>query len=113
MKTLWQIFAVARTEFRFGLRRGGPVVTTILIGLVFWATILLNPLDNLSMAKDDLNHILQNTTVIEKWTEKGYTVDIFRQTAAGSMAEMTVFSVPWAWFTLLLTSFLLLPAATA
>jgi len=113
MKTLWQIFAVARTEFRFGLRRGGPVITTLLSGLVFGAAILLNPLANLSMAKDDLNHILQNPTVIEKWTEKGYTVDIYRQTAAGSIAEMTVFSVPWAWFTLLLTYFLLLPAATA
>lgn len=113
MKTFWQIFAVARTEFRFGLRRGGPVVTTILIGLVFGAAILLNPLANLSMAKDDLNHILQNTTVIEKWTAKGYTVDIFRQQAVGMMAEATVFLVSPAWFTLLLTSFLLLPAATA
>ena len=113
MKTLWQIFAVARTEFRFGLRRGGPVVTTILIGLVFGATILLNPLANLSMAKDDLNQILQNTIVIEKWTAKGYTMDIFRQQAVGMMAETTVFMVYPAWFTLLLTSFLLLPAATA
>jgi len=113
MKTLWQIFAVARTEFRFGLRRGGPVVTTILIGLVFGAAILLNPLANLSMAKDDLNQFLQNTTVIEKWTAKGYTMDIFRQQAVGMMAETTVFMVYPAWFTLLLTSFLLLPAATA
>jgi hypothetical protein len=113
MKIFWQILAIARTEFRFGLRRGGPVVTTILIGLVFAAAILLNPLANLSMAKDDLNHLLQNPTVIEKWTEKGYTVDIFRQQAVGMMAETTVFLVSPAWFTLLLTSFLLLPAATA
>lgn len=34
MKTLWQIFAIARTEFRFGLRRGWPVVGTAAVGLV-------------------------------------------------------------------------------
>jgi ABC-type Na+ efflux pump permease subunit len=113
MKTLWQIFAVARTEFRFGLRRGGPVVITVLIGLIFGAAILLNPLANLSTARDDLNQFLQNKTVIEKWTAKGYTMDIFRQQAVGMMAETTVLMVSPAWFTLLLTSFLLLPAATA
>jgi ABC-type Na+ efflux pump permease subunit len=113
MKTLWQIFAVARTEFRFGLRRGGPVVTTILIGLVFGAAILIGPLANLSTTKEDLNNVLHNPTVIQKWTEKGYTVDFVRQNYSGSMAEMTVFSVPMSWFILLLTSFLLLPAAAA
>jgi hypothetical protein len=113
MKTILQIFAIARTEFRFGLRRGGPVVTTLLIGLTFGAAILLGPLSNMSMAKEELGNILQNQTVIQKWTDKGYTVDIFRQQAVGMMAETTVFSVPTAWFTLLLTSFLLLPAATS
>ncbi len=113
MKTFWQIIAIARTEFRFGLRRGGPVVTTLLIGLVFGAAILLNPLSNLSMAKEDLHHFLQDPAAIQKWTDKGYSVDIFRQQAVGTMAETTVFSVPTAWFTLVLTSFLLLPAATA
>jgi ABC-type Na+ efflux pump permease subunit len=113
MKTLWQILAIARTEFRFGLRRGGPVVTTLLIGLVLGAGILIGPLANLSTSKEDLSNVLQNPTVIQKWTEKGYSVDIFRQTFAGSMAEMTVFSIPMAWFILLVTSFLFLPAATA
>jgi hypothetical protein len=113
MKTFWQIYAVALTEFRFGLRRGGPVVTTVLIGLIFGAAILINPLANLSYSKDELNNILQNTSVIEKWTAKGYSVDIFRQQAVGMMAETTVILVSPAWFTLLLTSFLLLPAATA
>jgi ABC-type Na+ efflux pump permease subunit len=113
MKTLWQIFAVARTEFRFGLRRGGPVVIPLLIGLVFWAGILIGPLANLSIVKDDLSQILQNPTVIERWAEKGLTVDFFRQTYAGLMAEATVFSIPMAWPMLLLTSFLLLPTVTA
>lgn len=34
MKRLWQVFAIARTEFRFGLRRGWPVVGTAAVGLV-------------------------------------------------------------------------------
>jgi len=89
------------------------VVTTVLIGLIFGAAILINPLANLSYSKDELNNILQNTSVIEKWTAKGYSVDIFRQQAVGMMAETTVILVSPAWFTLLLTSFLLLPAATA
>ena len=89
------------------------MVTTVLIGLIFGAAILINPLANLSYSKDELNNILQNTSVIEKWTAKGYSVDIFRQQAVGMMAETTVILVSPAWFTLLLTSFLLLPAATA
>jgi hypothetical protein len=113
MKTIQQIFAIARTEFCFGLRRGGPVVTTLLIGLVLGAGILIGPLANLSTTKEDLRNVLQNPTVIQKWTEKGYTADIFRQTFAGSMASATVYSITLAWFGLLLTSFLLLPAATA
>ena len=113
MKTLWQIFAIARTEFRFGLRRGGPVVTTLLIGLTFGAGLLMNPLDNLSIAKDELRQLLQNTTVIERWAAKGITMDFFHRVAAGSMAGITVTSIPMVWPILLLTSFLLLPAATA
>ncbi len=41
MKSLKQIFAIARTEFRFGLRRGGPVVPLVLIGLFLDAAVLL------------------------------------------------------------------------
>lgn len=113
MKTFWQIFAIARTEFRFGLRRGGPVVTTLLIGLTFGAGLLMNPLNNLSIGKDDLRQLLQNTTVIERWTAKGITMDFFHRVAAGSIAGITVTSIPMMWPILLLTSFLLLPAATA
>jgi hypothetical protein len=113
MKTLVQIYAIARTEFRFGLRRGGPVVTTLLIGLVFGAGILIVPLADLSTSKETLSQVMQNQTVVEQWAEKGFSMDFFRQIYAGSMANMTVFSVPMSWFILVITSFLLLPAATA
>lgn len=112
MKTLWQIYAIARNEFRFGLRRGGPVVTTLLIGLVVGAGILWNGLSDLATARDDFRQVLQNTVLIERLREKGLTVDYFRQNAVGSKAEDIVASVQMAWPILLLTSFLLLPAAT-
>jgi ABC-type transport system involved in multi-copper enzyme maturation permease subunit len=113
MKTIRQILAIAHTEFRFGLRRGGPVVTTILIGLVCWAGVLLGVMANLPYTKDEFNHQLQDNALIERLAEKGISPDNYRQIVAGSMAAMTVFSVPMAWPMLLLSSFLLLPAATA
>jgi hypothetical protein len=114
MKTLRQIYAIARTEFRFGLRRGGPVVTTLVIWLIFGAGILIGPLADLSPSKETLSQVMQNQTVVERWAEKGFSMDFFRQIYAGSMANMTVLSVPMmSWFELVITSFLLLPTATA
>jgi ABC-type multidrug transport system permease subunit len=40
MNAFWQMFAVAHAEFRFGLRRGGPVVGTAAVGLVVGAGTL-------------------------------------------------------------------------
>jgi len=40
MKVLRQVMAIARTEFRFGLRRGWPVVGTAAVGLVVSASTL-------------------------------------------------------------------------
>ena len=40
MNMLWQMAAIARTELRFGLRRGWPVVGTAVVGLVVSTGIL-------------------------------------------------------------------------
>ena len=40
MRTLWQMAAVVRTELRFGLRRGFPVIGTAAVGLVVSAGTL-------------------------------------------------------------------------
>ena len=32
MRTVWQVIAIARTELRFGLRRGWPVIGTVAVG---------------------------------------------------------------------------------
>ncbi|HVM72459.1 MAG TPA: hypothetical protein VMT91_11925 [Anaerolineales bacterium] len=113
MKTIVQILSIARTEFRFGLRRGAPVITTFLIGLAFGAAILLDPLANLPTSRDDMQRLLQDPVKVERLKAKGLTVDFFRQTYAASAAEITVLSVPMAWPILLISTFLLLPAAAA
>lgn len=113
MKTLWQIFAISRTEIRFGLRRGVPVVTTLIIGLVVGGAFLWDGLSNLSISKENLRYNLQSPAMIERLKEKGLPVDYYRQIAASTIAEDIVLSLPSVWPILLLTSFLLLPASTS
>jgi hypothetical protein len=113
VNALRQIFAIARTEFRFGLRRGGPVVTTILIGLIFGAGILMGPLANLPIARDEINQLLQDPVMVERLAQKGLTMEYYRQITAEGMANITVISIPMAWPILLITTFLLLPGAAA
>jgi len=110
MKTLWQIFAIARNEFRFGLRRGAPVVVTALIGLTVAAAILLEPIAN-----------LENSTQYEEYspeqvawlTDMGITREIFLSLERDTLADMTASSTNSAWFLMMLLSLLLLPIATA
>jgi ABC-type transport system involved in multi-copper enzyme maturation permease subunit len=113
MKTLRQIQAIARTEFRFGLRRGAPVVTSILIGLIFGAAILMTPLDNLPIARDEINQVLQDPQRIARLAQNGLTVDRYRQISSEGIASITVLSLPLAWVILLTTCFLFLPVASA
>jgi hypothetical protein len=54
MRTVWRIFAVARTEFRFGLRRGWPVVGTVAVGVSVSLGVLYLGLMNLEgWSRDD------------------------------------------------------------
>jgi hypothetical protein len=113
MKILRQILAITRTEFRFGLRRGAPVVTSILIGLIFGAAILMTPLDNLPIARDEINQVLQDPQRIARLAQNGLTVDRFRQIVSEGIASITVLSLPLAWVILLTTCFLFLPVVSA
>ncbi len=56
MNTLRQVFAIARTEFRFGLRRGGPVVPLALIGLVLNISIWMITSAQVSNFKADMQY---------------------------------------------------------
>ncbi|MGD0612942.1 MAG: hypothetical protein ABSB41_15695 [Anaerolineales bacterium] len=113
VKTLRQILAITMTEFRFGLRRGGTVVIPLVIGLLIGAGILWDGTSNLGENKADLIQFLQDSARIEQWKEKGLTVDFYRQISAGETANELVSSNLMGWPILLLSTFLLLPAATA
>ncbi len=112
MKTLWQILAIARSEFRFGLRRGAPVVVTALIGLIVGAAILLDPIANLdNMRSEELSASLSQEQM-NAWAEVGVTVDVFRSLDRDSMADMAASSTVSGWF-LMFLSLLFLPIASA
>ncbi len=110
MKTLWQIFAIARTEFRFGLRRGAPVVVTAMIGLIVSATILLTPLLNLNGLYPDFSNLTAEQ--IGRLAEKGITIESLRLPVRDSLADSIAHFTPLGWI-LMLLALLFLPVATS
>lgn len=112
MKKLRQIFAIARTEFRFGLRRGAPVVVTALIGLIVGAAILLDPIANLDYMKyEELSEELPQEK-IEAWAEIGVTAEVFRSLHRDNTADEAASSTVSGWF-LMFMGLLFLPIATS
>jgi ABC-type transport system involved in multi-copper enzyme maturation permease subunit len=110
MKAFWQIYAIAHTEFRFCLRRGGPVVVTALIGLLIGAGILINPIINLP----DVITPQDNYTA-QKWQQLaqiGITPTIERSLNRDLLADLTAGGSPQSWFPIYL-GLLFLPVATA
>ena len=110
MKTLQQIFAIARTEFRFGLRRGAPVVVTAVLGLILGAGILMNMGNNMQMADP---HMEQYTPEqVAKLAQNGITAEVYRSLSQGEFADLTAIDTTQTWFFLYL-ALLFLPVATA
>lgn len=109
MLTLSQIFAIARTEFRFGFRRGAPVVVTALIGLIVGAGNALGPLSNLSTWA--ANSIM-TPEQIEKWTSFGLTLNQHTPFLRDGFGDMFVVSTMLSWL-LIFLALLLLPIATS
>ncbi len=110
MKTFQQIFAIARTEFRFGLRRGAPVVVTAMIGLILAAGILMNTGNNVSMADP---HMQQYTPEQKaRLAKNGITAEVYRSLSQSEFADLTAMDTmePWVFIYLAL---LFLPIATA
>lgn len=108
--TVRQILAIAKTEFRFGLRRGAPVVMTALIGLLLAAGILMNTGNNLSMADPGMGQFTPDQVV--RLTERGITPGVYRSLARDQYADHTAQDTTGAWFSLYL-ALLLLPLAAA
>lgn len=111
MLTLSRVFAIARTEFRFGLRRGGPVVIMTLIGLVVGIGILLLPIQSLVM-NPSFNFNAMTPDQLAKLAAYGLTVNEYKKLVTDFLADMTVMGAGMAW-ALMLLAFVLLPPATA
>jgi hypothetical protein len=109
VKAVRQVLAIARTEFRFGLRRGAPVVVTALVGLLIGAGILIGPLANLS--EWTANFALTPES-IQRWTSFGFTLEQHAPFIRDALGDMFVASTLLAWL-LVLLALLLLPIASS
>jgi len=108
MSVLAQVQAVARTEFRLGLRRGGPVITTLLIGLLVGAGIVVSVI---GMFADNPQFLQIPPTMAASFSARGITVTDWLTWLRSMAADSTVEGLPLTW-TLMLLTFLLLPLAT-
>ena len=109
MKTIRQVLAIARTEFRFAFRRGAPVAVTALIGLLVSAGIVVAPFT--SLPEWAANSIL-TPEKIERLASFGLTVAEWSQFLRTAFGDMFVGSTELAWL-LILLALLLLPMTTA
>jgi hypothetical protein len=108
LKTLRQVLAIARAEFRFSFRRSAPVVVTILIGLLLSAGILVPQIDNLPTWITSINMTPEQ---LERWTANGFTLQQHLPFLRTALGDVIVANSMLASF-LLLLALLLLPAAT-
>ncbi len=113
MNSFHQIIAIARTEFRFGMRRGAPVILPLLIGIIFSAGILLGPLMNLPIVREDLKNLLADPIKVQRLSNLGITAGLFSRAMAETLGQGAIISIPMAWPIILIATFLLLPAAAA
>lgn len=111
MRRLSQIFAIARTEFRFSFRRGSPVAVTALIGLVVGAGIVIMLVSGL-VDNPTSYTISWNAESVAKLATLGFTVHGFNIFMKDLAADMTTDSLSLTW-TLMLLAFFLLPLSTA
>jgi ABC-type transport system involved in multi-copper enzyme maturation permease subunit len=108
MRTIWQIFAIARTEFRFGLRRGAPVVVTALIGLILGAALLLDPIANLQFYNPSLDQFPPEKK--QAFIQAGVTEAVFHSLERDGFADLTAGSAQFSWFFIFL-ALIFLPVA--
>jgi ABC-type Na+ efflux pump permease subunit len=108
VKSLQQILAIARTEFRFSFRRSAPAVVTVLIGLLVSAGILVSQiamLPNWSTAEN------MTPDQLERWTSNGFTLEEHLPFLREALGDSLVGTSMLAWLTMLI-ALLFLPAAT-
>ncbi len=108
MKTVRQILAIARNEFRFAFRRGAPVVTTALIGLLVGAGIVVLILETVP---DFSSAVTMAPDAQARWLALGFTLQERGPFIRNALSDLAVFGSILAWL-LMFSSLLLLPAAT-
>lgn len=99
MKMILPVLAIARSESRFGLRRGSLVVIPAVVGLLIGAGTLVAPLVTLG---DWASGMEMTAEKWDNWSSFGFTLEeygIFRRAAFG---DMFVFSTHLAWLMSLL-----------
>jgi hypothetical protein len=109
MKTLRQILAIAHTEFRFGFRRGAPVVVTALIGLILGAGILMSWGGNVQTVDPYMEQF--TPAQVERLAQNGITAEVYRSLSQGEFADLTAMDTIGPWFSIYL-ALLFLPIAT-
>jgi len=108
VKTIRQILAIARTEFRFSFRRGAVVAVAITIGLLVSTGILVMQLDNLRTSAASLNMTPDEQ---QKWIANGFTLEEHPLFIKEFLGDMFVSGSILAWLVMLLGP-LLLPVAS-
>ncbi len=110
MSAARQILTIARTEFRFSLRRSAPAVATALIGLLAGAGILV-PM--FAALKDwSALSLLMTPEQAERWTSMGFTLEERLPFLQGTASDSVVFASQMAWI-LMLLAFVVLPMAAS
>jgi len=109
MKTVRQVLAIARTEFRFAFRRGAPVAVITIIGLLISAGILVGPLTELSAWA---TNAIMTPEKIEKLASFGLTAAEWSIYFRDGFSDIFVASTMLAWVGIFL-ALLFLPIAAS
>jgi hypothetical protein len=108
MQSFRQIWAIAHMEFRFAFRRSAPVVTTIMIGLLVSAGILVS---QIPVIRTWSGLLIMTPEQTAKWIALGFTIQEVPHFVRDFIGDIFVYGSSMAWM-LMFLSLLLLPAAT-
>lgn len=110
MKSFWQVFAIARTEIRFALRRSAPVVVTVFIGLVVGAGLILLPIS--AWSDWDVTTREYTPEQVDRLAEEGYTPDSYQLLINRFSADWFSASGALMAWNMMSMALILLPIAT-
>jgi hypothetical protein len=116
MKPFRQILAIARTEFRFGFRRGGPVAVVALIGLsvsagiVFMTVSMGSMIKEYSQAYERLRH---DPVFLEQLSAQGLTFEKAVPSPSKMLENTLGGSLAGGWLPFPLLAFILIPMLAA